>query len=253
MNSLMSLIRSMVRPFINRTRFSYRRDQTGFSGLVGVEIGGPGVIFRNSGLFPVYWSARRLDKLDFSRSTFWSKYDIPPELRPGENLGPGISRFRDTNQLEMLEANCYNFLLAPHIIKYLANPIKSLLNWERPIRSDGLMVVIAPERRSDYDCNRSVTPLSHLDSDFLNEMPETDLTHFSEVIEKHDIEQDSTVKTIAELYARTQNNAANRIMHHHVLDVRRLSEIGARCGIKLISGGRILLRHFLCVFRKVHE
>lgn len=240
----------LARRVVNRTRPCFHRQRHLFRGMYGLEIGGPSHVFSESGPLPVYAIARRIDNLDFSRSTFWIQGSRAEEYRPSLGLQAGDNFYIDTNGTKVMPSGQYDFLIASHVIEHLANPIRSVLEWKRLLKSDGAMILIAPCKHFSYDSARPTTTISHLLEDYRSDIGEDDLTHMDEVISKHNLKKDKTVSSLAEHIERTKQNYTNRIMHHHVFDLKLLRALGEQCGLQVLESEYILPRHVVCIFKR---
>ena len=58
--------------------------------------------------------------------------------------------------------------------------------------------------------------ISHILSDYQNEVDEHDMTHFEEILEKHDLSLDKEAGTFEQFKSRGFDNYRNRCLHHHV-------------------------------------
>jgi hypothetical protein len=240
----------LARRFVNRTRPKFHRQRHLFAGMYGLEIGGPSHVFTESGPLPVYGIARRIDNLDFSKSTFWIPGSRAEEYRPSLGLEAGDSFYIDSNGIKDMPSGRYDFLIASHVIEHLANPIKSVFEWKRLLKSNGAMILIAPCKHFSYDCDRPTTTISHLIEDYRSDVGEDDLTHMDEVISKHNLKKDKTVSSLAQHIERTKQNYTNRIMHHHVFDLKLLRAMGEQCGLRVLESEYILPRHVVCIFKR---
>lgn len=54
-----------------------------------------------------------------------------------------------------------DYLLSSHVIEHLPDTIGTLLEWDRVVRDDGLVFVIAPHRERTFDRHRARTPVEH--------------------------------------------------------------------------------------------
>jgi hypothetical protein len=81
------------------------------------------------------------------------------------------------------------------------------------------LVLILPDPRQTFDHRRPVTTLAHLQADFDRHTGEDDLTHLEEILSLHDLRRDALAGTAEQFRARSQRNAENRCLHHHVFDL----------------------------------
>jgi hypothetical protein len=241
-------LRDIARRFVNRTRPKFKRQRQLFEGMHGLEIGGPSHVFSSAGPIPVYQIARRIDNLDFSDTTFWIHEDRSEEYCPSQYLEAGSNFYIDSHELTKMAAGRYDFLIASHVIEHLSNPIKSVLAWKRLLKSTGVMILVAPCKYFSYDCDRPITTISHLLEDYQKDVGEDDLTHMDEVILKHNFKRDKTFSSLVQHIERTKLNHENRIMHHHVFDLKLLRTMGEQCGLTVLESEYILPRHVVCIF-----
>lgn len=242
-------LRNLVRRIVNRARPKFKRQQHLFAGMYGLEIGGPSHVFSKAGPLPVYEIAGRIDNLDFSSNTFWLPGNREEKFRPSQCLEAGSNFYIDTQGLSKMPTRKYDFLVASHVIEHLANPIKSVLEWKRLLKPSGAMILVAPCKHFSYDCDRPTTTISHLVEDYKKDVGEDDLTHLDEVISKHNLKKDRTVSSLAQHVERAKLNHQNRIMHHHVFDLKLLRAMGERCGLRVLESEYILPRHVVCIFQ----
>jgi len=85
-------------------------------------------------------------------------------------------------------------------------------------KKSGTLVLVLPDKRFTFDCNRPITKFEHLKADFENNTSEHDLTHLGEILELHDYKQTPEIKDRAFYYNRSLKNFDNRCLHHHVFD-----------------------------------
>ncbi len=72
--------------------------------------------------------------------------------------------------------------------------------------------------RRTFDHRRPVTTLDHLRADLAASTPESDTTHFAEVLALHDLCLDPGAGSTEEFADRVGANARTRCIHHHVFD-----------------------------------
>lgn len=240
-------LRKSARLFVNRTRPKFNRQRHFFVGKHGLEIGGPSHVFSKAGPLPVYENAGQI--ISISRISHWIPSDRAKKHRPSQSLDSESNFYFDSHELTKMAADRYDFLIA-HVIEHLANPIKSVLEWKRLLKPNGTMMLIAPCKHFSYDCDRPTTTIAHLIEDFQRNIGEDYLTHLDEVISKHNIKKDKTVTDLAQHIERTKQNPNNRIMHHHVFDLKLLRAMGEYCDLLVLEGECILPRHVVCIFGK---
>lgn len=202
----------------NRTRPFFRAISPIVETAKALEVGGPTPLFSRRGALPVYPIVADLDNSNWSDETFWSQIEEGRNFVFDKKRRPGRQIISDAVNLEKIDAETYDLVISSHVIEHIANPIKALRQWARVLKKDGHLLIVAPDKRYTYDRNRPVTTIEHLIADFESDMPESDDTHFEEIIALHDVSVDSTVPSYEEHVRRTKCNFEHRIAHQHVFD-----------------------------------
>lgn len=200
---------------------------------VGIEIGGPSHIFRS--LIPVYFKAQRVDGVNFSNKTVWEG-----EIHAGNTYQYLPDKFghqfiSDGTDLTQIEAETYEFLLSSDCLEHIANPIKALLEWKRVLKSNHLMLLVLPNKKSNFDHQRENTSFQHLIDDYNNNVNESDMTHLREILSVHDLSKDPAAGNFQEFAIRSLDNINNRCLHHHVFNETLIRNILEVTGFKIIS------------------
>ena len=230
---LFNLEVSLVRRAMNtarRLRYvrwrSLRAVRPFVAGKKGLEIGGPSHVFAD-GIqpLPIYPLVGSLDNCDFSRDTTWASHEDSYIFSPGKP--PGKSIFRDASNLSSVADRTYDFILSSHNLEHVANPIKALYEWKRVLKSQGMLILVLPEKENTFDHNRPFTSFDHLLTDFNNNVGEDDDTHVAEVLELHDLESDPGKEAFK---ARAADNLTTRTIHHHVFSMSLIREMLEYCG-----------------------
>lgn len=119
------------------------------------------------------------------------------------------------------ESESFNFVLSEHVLEHIADPIKSLLEWQRVLKSGGVVVLFMPHPDRTFDRARPRTKLAHLIEDHARKVPDNDPTHYDEwralVIDKG-------LAPHYEGYTKEQilNQA---LIHHHVWTAAEIREL----------------------------
>lgn len=182
----------------------------------GLEIGGPSPLFMFDGQIPLYGQATELDCVCFNKSTVWNtaEFIYAPE---GKRLGIFIEA--EATNLLPVKTQMYEYLLSCHQLEHCANPIKALYEFFRVMKVGGKLLLVLPNKLFTFDHQRPFTELKHLLDDYHNQIDESDLTHFDEIIRLHDLKMDpGAPQDIQGFMVRSLNNATNRCFHHHVFD-----------------------------------
>ena len=197
-----------------------------FENKIGLEIGGPSKIFKANNELPIYGLAKKVDGCNFSTNTVWEGV-----LKEGnnyiydDNQQPGFQFISEGNNLEAIQNESYDFLLSSHSLEHFANPLKAVEEWLRILKKGGTLVLVLPDKRYTFDCNRPITNFEHLKADFYYNTTEHDLTHLEEILQLHDYAQTPEIKDSTFYYERSLKNFENRCLHHHVFDGALLKEI----------------------------
>jgi SAM-dependent methyltransferase len=199
---------------------------------VGLEVGGPSGIFKNT--IPVYRVAKRIDGCNFSNNTVWES-----TIKEGETYNyfkrkkPGHQYILDASNLSSISDEQYDFILSCHSLEHMANPLKAFSEFLRVIKPNGHVALILPNREVTFDHARPVTTMDHLISDYENDVQEDDLTHLDEILKLHDLSKDPEAGDLNNFRERSLKNIENRCLHHHVFDEKLIAEIFDRFGLEL--------------------
>ena len=207
---------------------------TPLKGKNGLEIGGPSPSLSHQGFLPVYDVLKALDGCNFGAQTVWEG-----NLAEGNNYSWGNKKgyqfINDGSDLTAINNKNYEVILSCHSLEHFANPIKALKEWDRVLVEDGYMLLVIPHKDGTFDHNRPVTTFAHLLNDFELNIPETDNTHFEEIISLHDIQMDAGIKNMEELITRTYANIDNRCVHHHVFNSPLVVQIADYLNLQIIE------------------
>jgi len=202
----------------------------------GIEIGGPSSIFQLNNILPIYPYINSLDGCNFSNDTIWEG-----TIREGINYSyeqsklKGYQYIRDAVDLGNIRDNAYEFVLSSHSLEHVANPVKALKEWVRVVKNDGYILLVVPDKNETFDHLRNVTSFGHLINDYNNAIEENDLSHMSEILEKHDLSMDKAAGNLESFKMRSLNNFNNRTLHHHVFDEKLLVQLFEYLNIQLID------------------
>ncbi|MDP2805262.1 MAG: class I SAM-dependent methyltransferase [Gallionellaceae bacterium] len=95
----------------------------------------------------------------------------------------------DVDGLSPIAESSFDVIIASHLLEHLANPIKAICEFERVLRPGGKMVLLLPNRTSTFDAVREPTKLSHILSEYhenVTEVSDAHLTEFCNAIYKQD-------------------------------------------------------------------
>jgi len=218
-----------------------------FSGKSGIEIGGPTPLFLDR--LPIYSAVNAMDGCNFGTTTVWEGAIQQGQPYGGGGKVLGTQYIGEASDLQFAESHHYDFLVASHCLEHCANPIKTLLEWKRVVRKGGILLLILPDKRFMFDHRRQTATLRHLMEDHAQGVGEDDLTHLTEILERHDLTRDTPAGTLNQFRERSLNNLQNRCLHHHVFDFRLLEALLDHVGIQHLSSKWLSPFHQIVVGR----
>jgi SAM-dependent methyltransferase len=203
------------------------------AGKKGIEMGGPSMVFKTT--LPLYQSINDLDGVNFSTSTVWEG-----SITSGYNFNfigskKGMQFVAEASDLSAIQGQSYEFLLSSNCLEHIANPIKALMEWKRIIKPGGAVVLVLPNKVSNFDHKRPTTPFTHLVEDFEKNTSEHDLTHLDEILGLHDLSMDPPAGSLEQFRARSLDNFNNRTLHHHVFDLHVMQNMLAYAGFEVLE------------------
>src|SRR6202453_2927710 len=189
----------------------------------GIEVGGPSALFKT--VMPIYQFVGGLDGVNFSTDTVWEG-----RIKAGENFNYGDNKsgrqfISEATDLSEIATARYDFLLSSNCLEHVANPIKALTEWRRVIKDDGALILVLPNKQSNFDHRRPFTKFEHLLEDFSGDVGEDDLTHVDEILTLHDLSMDAPAGDLEHFRERSLKNFQNRTLHHHVFDVQLIEQM----------------------------
>ena len=223
-------LRQHVKPFVpdpllaawravqrRRSRMkNHRAYQHELAGKSGLEVGGPSAFFRH--VLPVYSVIGALDGVNFATTTMWEgqiaaggRFAYAPGLT-------GLQFIAEATELRDVADGRYEFLLSSNCLEHVANPLKALREWTRVVQPGGLLLLVLPNQKANFDHRRQVTRFEHLLDDERRNVGEDDLTHLDEILALHDLERDPWAEGRENFERRSRDNLKYRGLHHHVFD-----------------------------------
>ncbi|OBJ50239.1 bifunctional 2-polyprenyl-6-hydroxyphenol methylase/3-demethylubiquinol 3-O-methyltransferase UbiG [Mycobacterium sp. 1423905.2] len=194
----------------------YQRYRAAIEGKSGIEIGGPSTLFKT--VLPLYQAVNVLDGVNFATDTIWEGNISAGEAFRYYHTKSGRQFIADATDLSGIESERYDFLLSSNCLEHVANPLKALLEWKRVIKDSGVMILVLPNKDSNFDHRRPVTKFEHLMDDYRQNTQEDDLTHLDEILALHDLAMDPPAGDLEQFRSRSLKNFQNRTLHHHVFD-----------------------------------
>jgi SAM-dependent methyltransferase len=194
-----------------------------FQNKSGIEIGGGTLFLSSKNWFPVYSVAKSVDGCNFSNHTVWEG-SISSNLYCYDNVELGEQFIGEATSVASLTNKRYDFVISSNCLEHIANPLKAINSWLSVLKDNGHIMLILPNKQSNFDHRREYTSFSHLLEDNNNDVKEDDLTHHDEIIAYTDIKriQEKDRKLFIE---RSKHNYENRCFHHHVFSKKLLIEI----------------------------
>ncbi|HSV35768.1 MAG TPA: class I SAM-dependent methyltransferase [Ramlibacter sp.] len=222
------------------------------AGKAGLEIGDPSAIFAQAGPLPLYQRIGTLDNCNFAASTVWQERIVtgPGAYAYDPRRQPGAQFVGEASDLGAVPSGTYDVVLSSHVIEHIANPLKALREWLRVLKVGGVLLLVVPHRDGAFDHRRPVTAFTHVREDFERGVDEGDLTHLEEILALHDLDRDPPAGTFEQFKARSENNAQNRCLHHHVFDVALVARMLEHVGCDTLALEEIAPEHIIAVARK---
>jgi SAM-dependent methyltransferase len=212
---------------------SRRIYQRALAGKRGIEIGGPSSIFAT--IIPVYQIVGDLDGANFSANTIWEGSITEGRTYNYHGKRTGTQYVVEAANLSGIADHAYDFVLSSNCLEHCANPLKALKEWTRVIDKGGSVLLVLPDKQSNFDHKRPVTSFAHLVKDYEDDTQEDDLTHLPEILELHDLTRDPPAGTPEEFAQRSRNNLQNRTLHHHVFDQDLMAAMFGFVGLELVQ------------------
>jgi SAM-dependent methyltransferase len=215
----------------------------------GLEIGGPSHVFETN--LPIYRHIQSLDNCVFAEVTHWegprasgATFHFDQGKRTGNNF------IIEGSTLEGIADATYDFVLSSHNLEHIANPLKALLNWQRVLKPRGFLLLVLPDKHRTFDYRRPVTTLDHMRDDYARDMGEDDMTHVEEFVTLWDYKKFPIASSIAEHRERYRNNYQQRLLHHHVFDLKSAVDLAKACGWKVLAAERSRPNHLIVFLQK---
>ncbi|HQR94557.1 MAG: hypothetical protein B7Y15_12990 [Bacteroidetes bacterium 24-39-8] len=235
---------------IRKNKRKLIKEAISFNHQTGIEIGGPSDLFKLKGQLPIYLFASRVDGVNFSSSTIWEG-----QLKEGEYYQYYVNKIghqyiAEASELDFVSDDQYDFVLSCHSLEHVANPLKAIMGWKRIIKTGGKLALVLPDKEYTFDIKRPYTQFEHLLDDYQRNTPETDNTHFEEVIDLHDFTRDGFLQSKVDLEKRTMLNLENRAVHHHVFSLKLVAEMLEWAGFEIIWQQTAAPHHLITIARK---
>jgi len=207
-------------------------------GKDGIEIGGPSHYF-NGGLLPLYQNVKSLDNSIFSAETIWHG-----KVTEGNtfNFAPGKTGYQyicDATDMQIIPTGKYDFLVSTNTLEHIANPLKAMFEFLRVIKPNGMILLVLPDKDSNFDHLRKITLWDHIKYDYDIGTKEDDLSHLGEELLLHDLPMTPECGDLWFFTQRSLKNYENRCLHQHVFDMELLKKVFDFCKLKVIREDKI--------------
>jgi SAM-dependent methyltransferase len=199
----------------------------------GIEIGGPSALFKT--VLPLYQFVGGLDGVNFSTDTVWEgRIEAGKTFKYDDNKS-GRQFISEASDLSEIATGQYDFLLSSNCLEHVANAVKALTEWKRVIKPGGGLILVLPNKDSNFDHRRPATKFEHLLDDFAHDVGEDDLTHLDEILALHDLSMDPPAGDLEHFRQRSLKNFENRTLHHHVFDVQLIEKMLDHVGFDILD------------------
>ncbi len=135
-----------------------------------------------------------------------------------------------------IEDNQINYVLSEHVLEHIANPIKTLEHWIKKLKKQGVIILFLPHKERTFDKYRQRTPLSHLISDYKNNVSNDDSSHID------DFYQNVIEKGLAPHYKNIKKSLLSKTgnIHHHVWIMEDITELLSYMNLNIIFSAEIV-------------
>lgn len=212
-------------------------------GQRGLEIGGPSLAFR--AFIPLYPEIAALDGVNFSEHTTWEGHITTATPFRYDKGRVGQQWIGEASSLPALGNAPYDFVISSNCLEHVANPVKALEEWLKQVRPGGHLLLVLPNKASNFDHRRPVTRFEHLLEDHRNGVGEDDLTHLPEILALHDGSRDAGSPSPAAFRERSLKNHENRCLHHHVFDLELMAALCRHLQLDVIRSDSSPSDHFM--------
>lgn len=199
----------------------------------GIEIGGPSALFKTA--MPLYPVVAGLDGVNFAAETVWEGSISAGNSFCYYRRQRGRQFIADATDLSEIASGSYDFALSSNCLEHVANPIKALTEWRRVIKDGAALVLVLPNKATNFDHRRPVTKFDHLLDDFAQDVGEDDLTHVEEILALHDLQMDPPAGDLENFRKRSLKNVENRTLHHHIFDEPLIHKLLKHVGFDVLD------------------
>lgn len=124
----------------------------------------------------------------------------------------------DGELLADFESNSQDFVIANHFLEHCKNPLKTIENWVRVLKQDGVIFCAIPDKETSFDKDRDVTTLEHLIEEY-NTGDTNDFEHYFDWSDNVGEKVDDPMMTARQLMAMDYS------IHYHVWDKKAANQL----------------------------
>lgn len=119
-----------------------------------------------------------------ARVRYVDRMPVPELRRQYEELASlplvDVDIIDNGEQLTTIGADTQDFVIANHFIEHCQNPVQTLQNLFRVLKTGGVLYCAVPDKRYTFDVDRPCTPLEHVMRDFSEGPAWSKRQHFEE-------------------------------------------------------------------------
>lgn len=197
-------------------KYRFKRYLFYFRNKNGIEVGGPSAIFSKKEALPIYALGKIVDGCNYSSVTVWEGTIKDEVYRYGDSCLGKQYIGEATEVASLVKPRVYDFVISSNCLEHVANPIKALKSWIDVLKPGGVVLLLVPYKKNNFDHRRPDTLFEHLIRDYEEGVTEADITHRDEIMALHDLARDSGAGDFALFRERCEKNVENRCFHHHI-------------------------------------
>jgi len=213
-----------------------------------IEIGGLSEPFTSGGMMPLYPHIRNLQNWNPFPSQGDCFAECPVNSFPFDGFTSKPSLPVDADAI-----------ISCHALEHTANPLQALVNWKSFLHLGGHLILVVPDRAKMFDHRRPLTTFGHLLRDFADKTPESDRTHFHELV-LYDVHAPGFCPDLPFYHLspdstwldRLKDNTKWRYFHHHTFDEQLTRQCVNWAGYRLICSETVNPFHIVVLAQLCH-
>lgn len=191
-------------------------------GKKALEIGGPSQRFVPMG---IYTAPHTTDNINFSETTLWNEQTALQSYTFDGKTNQGTVFISDGTDLRFIEDATYDIVFNSHVMEHMVNPLKALFEWNRILKSGGLIICVLPWKETTFDHRRPITSFDRLLQFYHENRPEGYVMDLlPEILETYDLSRDLPAGNVHQFTERCRHNDKNRALHIHVFDFSLITQ-----------------------------